>query len=62
MSHGQPPHVQKIVPCECGSSDAYWHGPEDGLREYCCDRCWRIRIRQAPASGKKMPPRGQKRR
>lgn len=31
----------KIVPCECGSADAYWHGPEDGLREYCCDFCWR---------------------
>lgn len=40
MSHGQPPHIQRIVPCECGSTNAYWHGPVDGAREYACDRCW----------------------
>jgi len=39
MSHGQPPHIQHIVPCACGSHDAYWHGPEDGARVYCCDVC-----------------------
>lgn len=27
-------------PCDCGSPDAYWHGPEEGLRRYCCDPCW----------------------
>ena len=43
MSHGQPPHIQRIVPCHCGSRDAYWHGQEDGEREYCCDRCWNLR-------------------
>lgn len=43
MSHGQPPHIQRIVPCECGSTGAYWHGPEDGAREYYCDRCWDLR-------------------
>ena len=33
MSHGQPPHVQSIVPCECGSLEPYWHGPEDASYE-----------------------------
>ncbi len=28
----------KVVPCECGSTEAYWHGPE-GLRTYSCNRC-----------------------
>lgn len=33
------------MPCECGSTDAYWHGDgdefhEDGIREYMCDVCW----------------------
>ncbi len=27
------------VPCRCGSRDARWHGPEDGLRQYGCDKC-----------------------
>jgi hypothetical protein len=30
-----------IVPCPCGSREPYWHGPEDGRREYCCDECWK---------------------
>lgn len=38
---GQPPYVQKIIPCDCGSTEPYWHGPEDGLRVYCCDACWK---------------------
>lgn len=33
-------YAQRVVPCECGSREAYWHGPEDGLREYACDPCW----------------------
>jgi hypothetical protein len=41
----QPPYIQKIVPCECGSLEPYWHGPEDGAREYCCDGCWKRRER-----------------
>lgn len=36
----QPPHIQRIVPCECGSSEAYWHGPPEGIRVYCCNVCW----------------------
>lgn len=32
---------QRVVPCECGSHEAYYHGPEDGRREYCCDKCWK---------------------
>lgn len=32
--------AQKIVPCECGSPEPYWHGPETGVRVYCCNRCW----------------------
>jgi hypothetical protein len=36
----------RVVPCECGSRDAYWHGPEDGAREYCCDDCWKRRQRR----------------
>lgn len=35
----QPPYVQKIIPCECGSTDAYWHG--DTLRFYGCLTCWK---------------------
>ncbi len=31
------------MPCECGAIDATWHGPECGLREYCCDACWASR-------------------
>lgn len=40
---GQPPYIQKIVPCECGSREAYWHGPPEGMRDYCCDACWKRR-------------------
>lgn len=36
----QPPYIQKVTPCECGSTEPYWHGPADGLRIYCCDACW----------------------
>ncbi len=36
----QPPYVQKIIPCNCGSHEPYWHGPKDGTRVYCCDACW----------------------
>lgn len=40
----QPQGAQKIVPCDCGSREPYWHGPEDGgLRVYCCDQCWKRR-------------------
>ena len=38
MSHGTY-YGPKIVPCECGSREPYWHG-ENGLRVYCCDKCW----------------------
>ena len=31
------------VPCACGLREAYWHGPKDGIREYCCERCWNLR-------------------
>ncbi len=45
----QAPYIQRTIPCECGSRDAYWHGPvsrwwktsEGGVREYSCDACWR---------------------
>lgn len=43
MSKSSNYSVLRIVPCECGSTDAYFHGPEDGLREYCCDSCWAVR-------------------
>lgn len=35
---GQPPHIQRIIPCSCGSSEPYWHGT--ATRVYCCDACW----------------------
>lgn len=36
-----PQNPQKIVPCDCGSREVYWHGPEGGGgRVYCCDPCW----------------------
>lgn len=25
--------------CTCGA-EADWHGPRDGRRQFCCDRCW----------------------
>ncbi len=34
-------YQQRIVPCECGSHEPYWHGDEHGLRIYCCDECWK---------------------
>lgn len=37
----QPPYVQKIIPCTCGSLEPYWHG--DTERVYCCDACWQAR-------------------
>jgi len=50
---GQPPPNPKYVPCECGSTEAYWHGPEHGLREYCCDPCWdRRRKKLHPSNAK----------
>lgn len=30
-----------VVPCECGSKDATWHGDEYGSRIYMCDKCWK---------------------
>jgi len=39
MRHGTY-NALKIVPCECGSTEPYWHGPEHGIRVYCCDACW----------------------
>ena len=39
----RPQGPPSTVPCACGSHEAYWHGPEDGLREYACDACWRRR-------------------
>lgn len=29
-----------IIPCECGSTDAYWHG--HGSRWYGCEVCWAL--------------------
>lgn len=40
MSNQANYYAQKVIPCECGSREPYWHGPKDGLREYCCDACW----------------------
>jgi hypothetical protein len=40
MSRHEAYHQLKIVPCPCGSTEPYWHGPTDGRREYCCDACW----------------------
>jgi hypothetical protein len=40
MSRHETYYQQKVVPCECGSHEAYWHGPEGGVRVYCCDKCW----------------------
>ncbi len=30
---------QAKPPCECGHPVAFWRGPVDGCRIYCCDRC-----------------------
>lgn len=40
MSRHEVYYQQRIVPCECGSLEPYWHGPTDGARTYCCDECW----------------------
>ncbi len=50
-----PPQPSRTMPCECGSHDAYWHGPEYGLREYACDACWgarRLRVAGLSITGK----------
>jgi len=45
MSRHEQYYQPRAVPCECGSMEAYWHGPKEGQREYCCDACWRKRTR-----------------
>jgi len=40
MSRNERYYQPQIVPCECGSTEPYWHGPETGRRDYCCDACW----------------------
>ena len=40
MSRHETYYQQRPVPCPCGGSGAYWHGPEHGLRGYYCDVCW----------------------
>lgn len=47
MRHGVY-YAPKAIPCDCGSTEAYWHGPEGGLRVYCCKDCW-ARITSAPS-------------
>ncbi len=42
MSHGEYAALS-IVPCECGSTEVYWHGDPEGARTYCCDPCWELR-------------------
>lgn len=40
-------YAQRVIPCECGSREAYWHGTT--LRWYGCDACW-VKIKaQNPA-------------
>jgi len=34
-------YAQKIIPCECGSPEPYWHGQPELMRVYCCDACWK---------------------
>jgi hypothetical protein len=50
-------YQQKITPCNCGSTEPYWHGPKDGERFYCCDSCWAAmvfaRVHAAGLSGEK---------
>jgi hypothetical protein len=50
-------HQPKAVPCECGSTEAYWHGPETGLREYCCDACWARQQKLCVSCGEPIPPK-----
>lgn len=26
--------------CDCGSTEASWHGDRYGLRQYMCAKCW----------------------
>ena len=35
--------IDREPPCDCGALDPRWQGPEDGVREYCCDICYRAR-------------------
>jgi hypothetical protein len=44
-------YAQTPIPCPCGSTLAYWHGPETGRRVYCCDACWHV----MPGSGTRWP-------
>lgn len=41
MRHGVY-YGPRAVPCECGSTEAYWHGDaaKPPGRVYCCDACW----------------------
>lgn len=34
--------TQSVIPCECGSTEPYWHGDSrvPPGRVYCCDGCW----------------------
>jgi len=32
--------IGELVPCDCGSDDASWHGRT--RREYCCDKCYSL--------------------
>ncbi len=27
------------IPCDCGESNASWHGDPCGHREFCCEKC-----------------------
>ena len=43
MSRHEVYYQQRVVPCPCGSHEAYWHtGTADdiGTRFYACDACW----------------------
>ena len=51
MSRHEVYYRQRVVPCECGSTDPYWHGPATGVREYCCDACWERRKADAGGLG-----------
>lgn len=32
--------VELMIPCDCGSEDATWHGDRHGLRTYMCEKCY----------------------
>jgi hypothetical protein len=57
MRHGVY-YGPRAVPCACGSTEAYWHGPEDGAREYACDACWELRQKPQTAHGSAFPHEG----